>query len=369
MPNQMTSFTKFRPEKNKSPTLSRSHFTNFDNLVKHKQNLHTGKYKVHVPGCECDRIKKIKKLRLLTENDSPDIDLDESLFDGLTVVPDGKNVLGTFYMCPNTSAFCFEANHLECEAVLREAVFEVEHSFKISFAQCGLTSVPNAMAIIASKDRGLLESLRTAACDRKAAAAENSLKHDHCDLLFILSFDKLVTLANSKTRSQRKAVLNNVALEMKLPPPVDDEKIAKLKIAYHLETALVRLRELVKNMSGGFIVVMGRVSSGDGGWELDLPGGKRHIGESAECCVERELYEETSIKLAEDCEWGGRMSERDASKQNCFYFLFPRGDGGGGEGEERNLDPLLDFLTIDTNDTNDVPVESIRLELEQAKIK
>ena len=59
-------------------------------------------------------------------------------------------------------------------------------------------------------------------------------------------------------------------------------------------------------------------------WKVDIPGGKRYLGETSLQCAIRETEEETSLVIDE--KWLDSLVEDDISesfRQNRYYFLQP----------------------------------------------
>jgi len=263
-----------------------------------------------------------------------------AIFNGLCVIPGSKNRDCSFFVCEGTGNTVYEADNLYCEGILRDHLFLPPSSeksasgrfpaknAKISFAQCVLLSNPNAMAIVMSSSYDHLDKIRLKGSNRRANMKQ--VKHDHCDDLFIFRYENLVNFCKGKTRAQKSEMCQLLKNDDGHLPSCTKE----LNIGYHLETVLSSLRRTREIAKNKFIMVMGRnhdLAGGNGNIsgivDLDLPGGKRHIGETVLKCLSRETFEETSIDLSEDCDIhendDENFKEVDSSLQNCFYSLFP----------------------------------------------
>jgi NUDIX domain len=55
-------------------------------------------------------------------------------------------------------------------------------------------------------------------------------------------------------------------------------------------------------------------------WAIDIPGGKRHVGETTWECAEREMFEETSLPICSKWEIEEQRGN-DRDSMNMYYFV------------------------------------------------
>jgi len=281
--------------------------------------------KAHSPGCNC------KKAEHAHRSVAASAAAEDT---GLVVLPNTKRPQVCF-VCPGTSFPAWVSSHTACEETLARHIFsrgsigeensaaeESERSspqprwkLKISCASCMLEMIPNAAVFISGPPlavEGVLTTARKAA-DLKASTSEG-LHHDHAHVLVALPLEKLQSVA--KKRSTRSAIdtlvtaMARAGLVKKTEPP---------KMEHHLVTALqsdffkafsrrngveeqsscAAQKETTTAGNHRTAVVVVLVYDDEKKWTLDLPGGKRHLGEDAWTCARRETFEETSIRIEE----------------------------------------------------------------------
>ena len=251
----------------------------------------TFKYKVHQPKCECRRIMN-------------------HIFgcDGLTVVPDNYSI-HTQFICPDTNSLQCQTNQLATETFLRNIIFSEDHlsnlsKIKVSCAKCMLSHIPNGVACIVHQNKDKIESVIDES--EKLKNSKEQLHHDHaqfllpvqvCDLRNERSYwDEI----NSKGYSIRTSRRHHYIFK-----------------GHHLRTMLtLSLEKKLNILDSHFILTM--FSLRDNKWTLDLPGGKRHLGEDTFDCMIRETEEETSVKIEK---W---WIKHDVSfESNCYFVIEP----------------------------------------------
>ena len=256
---------------------------------------------------------------------------EESLFDNLVVLPDTQRP-SSVYICKDTNSKQFQQNGTACEKKLAMEIFGSNGdigknsdnlpSFKVACAICLLTGHywNGFVAILSAKYHHLQPILDNA---RDAAQAKESqiLHSDHAHFVCALKISSLQTFVGSaKTRSASTKNITNVLSQLRnngveLSNNVQnvsfvgekvDEHSAKVELGHHLISFLHILNDEFQNdrseatnsilQQSQYILVIG-YQDGPFEWTLDLPGGKRHLGETTIEGAIREVEEECSLKL------------------------------------------------------------------------
>ena len=267
------------------------------------------------------------------------------------VVPDTKSPQA-IYICKGTDLESFKCHGILCELKLAKEIFGDEYEgngtqdsaagngaiplkFKISCAQCLLTThYPNGFVAIVGKTQDELQSSIDHA--REAAAikkANNSFHADHAHFVCVLEVRSLQSLVRaSKTRSMTRQVhleiltmLSNGSGTQLSEEAFSQGQSASIKLGHHLTSLLYNLP---KTRQPRLVMVLG-YTDGPLQYELDLPGGKRHLGETTLQGAIREVEEECSLSI--DSEWmashvieqyGGNVGEGQGGKE--IQVLVPK---------------------------------------------
>lgn len=262
-----------------------------------------------------------------------------SLLDNLLVLPDTKSVTPSHvYSCVGTDRTSFEDDWIGCETKLAREIFgnhrnrtpdEEEDSnvpvFKVSCAVCLLRDPyqPNGFVAIVSKSseeiRPTIQRAREACKQRR----HNDLHADHAHFVCAVELSSLRPLLSKSPSAKTRASLDiarQIAMDDDIhclpaemmeridaaaaPVPRTSattlESVVQIKVGHHLSSLLYILSEsrerkgLLRDVM--CVMVMGYV---DGPYllTLDLPGGKRHLGESTLRGVIREVEEECSLAM------------------------------------------------------------------------
>ena len=167
-----------------------------------------------------------------------------------------------------------------------------------------LSHIPNGVACIVHQNKDKIESVIDES--EKLKNSKEQLHHDHaqfllpvqvCDLRNERSYwDEI----NSKGYSIRTLRRHHYIFK-----------------GHHLRTMLtLSLEKKLNILDSHFILTM--FSLRDNKWTLDLPGGKRHLGEDTFDCMIRETEEETSVKIEK---W---WIKHDVSfESNCYFVIEP----------------------------------------------
>jgi hypothetical protein len=269
-----------------------------------------------------------------TKDGRDDNDSSKNPFDGLLVFQEQGSFL-SFYRCNGTSLSDFEKDRVAAEERLKEEIFNAVNSptpdssieFKLSCANCLLVLEPNGFACIKSSTRHTIDFARDLA--RKEAHAASQFHSDHAHYICTLPRQQMASLEESKTRSQWKEA-NDVILESlkKQDVPVSIEQ--EVKMGHHLKELLeiTRKNDDSDSSKSSFWLIIVFDDTKDPKelcWTIDLPGGKRHLGESSFDCVIRETREETSLTI--DASWltdeKPLQSKKKSSAGNCYFNFSP----------------------------------------------
>jgi len=329
-----------------------AHFTsNF-----HSDICRAAKYKVHAPLCTCSKVDRLRQ-RFQQEKEKnyntslaerlKDLDISDP-FDNVVVLPDTKTTPAIF-VCNETSSNEFRNDATLCEDKLAKEIFDGNTDktsldtlpFKVSCALCLLGHQKNGFVAIVADSA---QELQPTICKAKAASetANHELHSDHAHFICAVQLSSFKSLLRSaKTRSKHSQIVSEILSQLKtggvdLPPSADDASCT-IQLGHHLSSLLWLEGKLKSKKRSQYIMVLGYV---DGPTELmlDLPGGKRHLGESTLESLVREVKEETSLEL--DKQWleerlsrryGGALDENsedvhalESEKENGnVYFVIP----------------------------------------------
>lgn len=295
------------------------------------------RYKVHKPGCDCPKL-----LKMVEYHDSSDalaaVKLEDGRIDALVVVPDTKQKY--VYVCRDTTADVFEDNPRGAEEKLKKEIFPTtspvssdvdgeditridETSFKLSCASCLLKAhEPNGFCLIASSSADLVDTVRDRSRSNQRKREESGLvlHQDHAHFVARLPRSSLWNLHRSKTRAQKGSAVDEILGHLSnqdIDAVKDPEKFTNgIELGHHLLSVLS-----LSGRSDDFWFVMGYDDHKS--LELDLPGGKRHLGETSLEGAIRETEEETSLLW--DASWvtGVLQSTKRSDGGNRYFVLHP----------------------------------------------
>jgi len=255
-------------------------------------------------------------------------------FDNLIVLPDTKGANPSIYSCTNTNLQSFQKDGIECEQKLALEIFGNTSTatttdkvastnkkkippFKVNCAICLLTTHQrNGFVAIISNSINELQSTITSA--RKSTLMKQSngekLHADHAHFICAIKLSSLYSLLSAgKTRSKNEMVTKDILMQIRNDGGVDclssemtneSTSSVQIKMGHHLTSLLWLLQDDKQQKSSSnsvkYIMVMGYIDSPNA-IELDLPGGKRHLGETTLQGVIREVEEECSLQI--DYDW------------------------------------------------------------------
>ena len=295
--------------------------------------------------------------------------------DGLVVVPDTKNVQAV-YICSNTYEQIFHEDPFKAERKLKSEIFSFsnasinncndaegvqnDNQFKVSCAACLLEDEPNGFVCISSTDLGRMNHVRDVARDaaltkqQGESGIETKLHADHAHYCITLPRSSLVRLARSRTRNQTSQAKDELFEHMKaqgLPVNVEASETPApsgsggetgsssveidIDLQHHLKSSL----NILTNDSNQedeifiFVIVYDDTAPTTGKkpcWSFDLPGGKRHLAETAVEAAIRETEEECSLVWDKSWIRGMKQGTKESDRCNRFYLLSPPAAPAGG---------------------------------------
>ena len=314
----------------------------------HSEICRAARYKVHSPLCSCNKIEKLRQRyhKELNNNKSVEEQLKKlditDPFDNLLVVPESKTT-PAIYVCRGADENKLANEIFDYSA--NDASF-VALPFKVSCAICLLAHQKNGFAaIIADSAQELQLTVDKA---RKAAseiAVNQQLHADHAHFISAVKLSSFRSLLQSgKTRSKHFEIVSEIATQLKeggvdLTPAIDNTWT--MKLGHHLTSLLLLEGRLKNKRNDRYCMVLG-YTDGPTKISFDLPGGKRHLGESTLESLVREVKEECSLEL--DKVWlkerlsrryGGLLEEKceevlalESKKEGGnVYFVIPPFNG------------------------------------------
>jgi NUDIX domain len=286
----------------------------------------------------------------------------EQLANGLLVLPQTTlRSISSVYYCVETTAEIFDSDPKQAERKLRSEMFPdpplpTSHSsegssstttnnknsttaFKVSCAACLLEEMPNGFACVSSTDREALDRVRDQARSLADGKTETTKHSDHAHFVATVPLDALMKFYHTKTRSKVQEAQEELVehlVRQGVPARIQESDIPTIELQHHLSTLLWLMKDRhpqglhqggqQTNADAWYWLVLGYDDTNDKKnprWSLDLPGGKRHLGETTLEAAIRETEEETSLKW--DSQWI-REEVRGKGRSNfmnLYYMLSP----------------------------------------------
>jgi hypothetical protein len=314
------------------------------------------KYKAHKPGCKCQKMRKRLEASIACSADDGDqLECDQdastldilSTLDGLIVHPDTKG-FGCIFLCRYTSHSIYAENHLSTELVLKEKIFSFFSApsiIKVNCAACLLEHEPNGFACVISSNSDVIDLVRDATSRRIEMKRESikGLHSDHGDFLLRLPQSLLWKLKQNKTRKSGKQVRDEVLSHMAnqgIHIYQGSEHNVELKIGHHLDSLIHQMSSsssLKKDKNKcrdhrqdpceekyWLLYGFDHTKEHKVSFELSVPGGKRHLGETCMEAAIRETEEETSLIWDERWITNVYQNKRNSSEKfNRYFSLSP----------------------------------------------
>jgi hypothetical protein len=299
--------------------------SNFESM--HKK-CRAARYRVHKPGCNC---YKVKQARSSTEK-----------LDGLVVVPDVKQI-SSVYLCLGTGRDEFQRDHLASENKLKDEIFAqssspvdtANPSFDVSCAICLLQIEPNGFVCVSSSSHQTVDFVRDMARKRAEQKRKDGPLHgDHAHYICTLPRRILWQLCDkARTREQKRQATNELVelyLGRQGVPTDTTDTCEQIEIGHHLWSFLFLTKDESDADTAYWMTLVYDNTSNrmNPSWTLDLPGGRRHLGERSFEGAIRETEEESSLQI--DRQWmledGPRRHSRNDVSPDYFYMIGPPSD-------------------------------------------
>lgn len=301
------------------------------------------RYKVHRPGCNCSKVSKLFLNNASASQNEPSPAKLQKPKEGFLVLPDVKTVQSIFVGGTGTIN-SFPLDPLGHERSLKELIFpsprdetKTGTSIKVSCASCILDLEPNGFVCIASSNKSEIEKAKDIAQLAKETALQSgaSLHPDHAHYIYILRQDILLESANVSTyKSPRKSKEKPIQMNTDLKNDLRSQYVClqeedTVEIGHHLCTMMGILKDQRIQYKYIFCIVTKSIKEKGTIYEVDLPGGKRHLGETSFDCAVRETLEETSLAIDESwlIDSGEPIKSKSRSESgNVFYLARTPGD-------------------------------------------
>mmetsp|Transcript_33579 Transcript_33579/g.79183 ORF Transcript_33579/g.79183 Transcript_33579/m.79183 type:complete len:501 (-) Transcript_33579:327-1829(-) len=299
------------------------------------------RYKVHKPRCDCPKL-----LRMIEKHDfSHELtggSVEDGKIDALVVVPDTKQQY--IYVCRDTPLSVFEEDPRKAEWKLRRELFPEttttddateeelgappttgtdESKFKLSCASCLLKGhEPNGFCVISSSSPDIVDMVRDTSRSKRREKEETGrpLHPDHAHFVARLSRNSLWKLYRSKTRSQTSQAVEEIfgyLSEQDIDAVSNVERFTDgIELGHHLVSLLA-----LTDKSDDFWFVIGYDDHKS--LQLDLPGGKRHLGETSLEGAIRETEEESSLVWEPSWVLGALEGKKASEGGNRYFLLHP----------------------------------------------
>ena len=290
------------------------------------------RYKVHMPRTDCPKLLKMVQHHDNSSDALAAVMLENGKVDALVVIPDTKQKF--IYVCKDTSLGIFEDDPFKAEKKLLNEIFPKDSAgesraiettgFKISCASCLLLGhEPNGFCLIASSSASIVDMVRdtSRSNQREKEASGIALHQDHAHFVARLPLSALKKLQRSKTRSQTGQAVDEILGHLSnqdIVVGLAEEFTGNIELGHHLLSVLGLTS---RSKDEEFWLVMGYDDRKS--LELDLPGGKRHLGETSLEGAIRETEEETSLMW--DASWvrGVLQSNKRSAVGNRYFVLHP----------------------------------------------
>ena len=282
------------------------------------QKTKAKKYKVHKPGCQCNKVQKIRSSNALHDDQ----------LEGFIVIGESAKASCVYLHRIPLEKFVLDWKAKEKE--LKDVIFpkrstEETLGFKVSCASCLLELEPNGFVCINSKSYHEVEYARNLAQTLKDEKQKlgHLLHHDHAHCLLVLH-QSIFHNINLKSLS-KSGIPNSKIPDIKAALAKEGiEDIDSIVLGHHL----ISLISLMKKNEYFFLAIalFEEMDEGKKKIIIDLPGGKRHLAETSMECAIREIQEETSLIVDET--WNVSVvsplqKKKGGDRCNVYYDMTP----------------------------------------------
>lgn len=266
-------------------------------------------FKLHESCCDCKSTKHFREMlgptdiygNFLTPQD-------ENLCNAYAAVTDSKKT----------------HNQLELEREIVKNVIDKcsDNTITFSAAQCVLSTRVNRsqngmMCIVAkeSEDMDVLVQLQQAKVLEKKRNGE-ALHHDHVTYTHAMSVAKMRDYYDQPKSANNTKSFNWLVAEVLERNKKGRHRNVDVEIGHHLKEAFVGApKHLLKFSKYILITIFEETVDRRRNWKVDIPGGKRKLGETPHNCALRETNEETSIVISEEIKLIGQVI------QDCNLYV------------------------------------------------
>ena len=291
------------------------------------------RYKVHKPNCGCSKVTSIWSR--VKDNTNANANANAQNMNGLVVLPDIKSMQSIFKGDSTTTLESYILDLLGCEKVLRDIIFSSPNSedgqkIKVSCASCILQVEPNGFLCVSSVSKSTVDCARDLARETRETRVQNGavLHSDHADYMCTIrqsTMSHMLSVRGGRSTESNASngpdLLQQHLEEQGVPIYADGEPT--IILGHHLKTIL----DIRKGKDEYILAMVRQTVKNDGiAFEIDLPGGKRHLGESSFECAVRETAEETSLIIDETWLVGDGTPLKSRAKSefgNVFYLAQP----------------------------------------------
>ena len=337
-------------------------------------------------------IHQLNRLDITANNNNTSVinNSNTNPFDNLVVLPDTKGFNPSIYICNNTNLHTFQQNGYQCEKKLAREIFGHDDTtdnvreasidnngnsnsksnrkaspFKVNCAICLLrTHQRNGfVAIISNSLHDIQVTIQHARNSTLQKVGNGGIKQqkehevlhaDHAHFVCAIDLSTLQSLVKAgKTRSKNdklnkdilKQIMNDEDVVDCLHTKMNGDGSVQIKMGHHLTSLLWLLQDTQHSKSNNntkntqFIMVLGYIDNPQS-ITLDLPGGKRHLGESTINGVVREVEEECSLLIDENwlmhhvsTRYGGSKDENRDDTSHVVQVLEPTKIKGSVSGD------------------------------------
>ena len=282
------------------------------------------KFKLHLPDCTCKEAKavvhkattKVKGCYLLIERTS-DNTCTSKQYQGEV------KTIGA-----DTGKTSLETETLLAKAISTKLIQNRNSLKDVSGAQCVLQSQPNAFVCICSKTKHNVTIAKKKAEETMKLGWKTNYT-DCADYICVVPKIELTKLHKKMSPTnyiwEIQKLQNTLLRECNLSHKRTMNTSIDTIVGHHLKTVLPLLP---KHVWWLLVIVRKHDKSDKGSFTLhvDIPGGKRHLGESPYQCAIRELQEETSLQINKD--WlmnnGNSLKSKLIGEEcNTYYLACP----------------------------------------------
>lgn len=360
----------------------------------HKPNCNCQKMNVVVQKIHANALQKdTGNVGNQKQQEIEDVDHSKRALDGLVLTPDVNSIKSVFLCLESSPSSKFHSDPLHYEIQLGHRIYATSQTSNtdpvtsvhlhatmndndgdygdygdidvdtkkiiVRCANCLLKMEPNGFVCIVSQSKAALDAAIKQAHQHKLEklSKRHNLHADHAEYLCVVPLKLLVqiSLQNMNRKNKRKNVTEkkggekgnliekffHLIREQQDIDTCDNDGqvlLSDLRLGHHLASVLIVLnnkkeRKLTDRKDLFIIVTLIKKDQKEScvTWDVNIPGGKRHLGETSWDCAVRETEEETSLVIDESwlrCGDGDLLptSVLSAQKENRYYILQPPTD-------------------------------------------